>query len=100
LPLFVFLFITNIASAEAPEKDSEKIIDARELFSSIFSEIRKHHYVNSQYAFFTVTNIGQLDIDDVVLSLALLDSQNEALSRNAVNVITPGLVWLKAGESI
>src|SRR5690606_17608448 len=70
------------------------------LFSSTFSEVRKHHYVNSQYAFFTVTNIGQQDIDDVVLSLALLDSQNEALSRNAVNVITPGMIWLKAGESI
>jgi hypothetical protein len=34
------------------------------------------------------------------LSLALLNSHNEVISSTAINVITPGMVWLEAGESI
>src|SRR5690606_32031640 len=93
-------FILTLSFTALSAHSQEDFENSENLFSSSFSEIRQHHYVNSQYAFFTVTNLGKRDIDDVVLSLALVDSNNEALSRNAVTDATPGMIWLKSGESV
>lgn len=94
--LLVILVISLIA---LPAQAEALSASTQDLFSATFSKIRKHHYVNSDYAFFIVTNLSQQDIDDVVLSLALIDSNNEVLTRTAVNVVTPGIIWLHAGES-
>jgi hypothetical protein len=62
-----------------------------------FKEIRQTSF--GTYGIYKITNIGQHDIDDVILYLSLKDKNGDTLSNIAVTDATPGLVWLKAGES-
>lgn len=62
-----------------------------------FKEVRETAF--GTYGIYTITNVGQRDIDDVSLSLYLKDQHGEILSSMAVTDATPGLVWLKAGQS-
>lgn len=62
-----------------------------------FKEIRQTSF--GTYGIYTITNVGQRDIDDVLLYLYLKDKNGDTLSNMAVTDSTPGLVWLKAGES-
>jgi hypothetical protein len=63
-----------------------------------FKEIRQTSL--GLYGFYTITNVGARDIDDVILHLHLENKDGDTLSSIAVTDATPGLVWLKAGESI
>lgn len=62
-----------------------------------FKEIKKTPL--GYYGLYTITNVGQHDIDDVVLHLYLKNKHRGTLSSIAITDATPGLLWLKVGES-
>jgi hypothetical protein len=62
-----------------------------------FKEIRNTQF--GTYGIFTITNIGQRDIDDINLSLFLKGPNGDTLSSMGVTDSTVGLVWLKVNQS-
>ena len=85
LPILALVFLTNLYAEDAS------------LLKAQFKEIRETSF--GTYGIYTITNVGQRDIDDVILYLYLKDKNGDTLSSMAVTDSTPGLVWLKAGES-
>ena len=87
IPLFLILLLCSLAS----------LAESSAPLAAEFKEIRETSF--GAYGIYTISNVGDQDIDDVVLSLYLKNTDGETLSSTAVTDATPGLVWMKAGAS-
>lgn len=70
------------------------------LFETSYKEIgEKYGPGFGLYAVYSVTNISGRDIDDISMSLSLRRADGESLASTGQTDQTPGLVWLRAGET-
>jgi hypothetical protein len=88
---FIGALLVSFAIYAAPNPD--------ELFTTQFSEARKESDTDKKHAFFSITNKGKKNIDDIIASLELVDAGGSRISFIVISDLTPGKVWLEAGKS-